>query len=145
MLHMAGGVVVIVLSTVCWGGQVLAWSAPGIAARWGLADVEEDVEAVFWVDGRAEALWDSVALWPMTVAGVLLLVDHAAWPYFGLVGAGSYLYFAGRGIAARLLMRRDGFRIGSARAVTVGLVALAVWGAMAAAVVAAAITSLTNR
>ena len=81
----------------------------------------------------------------MVVAGALLTVDHSAWPYFGLVGGGSYLYFAGRGIATRLTMRARGFRIGNPGNVTTGIIALAVWGAMAAAVIVAAIVELEGR
>jgi len=32
----------------------------------------------------------------MVTAGVLLIVDSPAWPYFGLVGGGTYIHFAGR-------------------------------------------------
>lgn len=143
-MHAVGGLVVIVLSMMCWGGQVLTWLAPDAAIRWGFSEAEHDVEPAFWADVRAEALWDSLALWPMTVAGILLLVDQPAWPYFGLVGGGGYVYFAGRGIAARIVMRRSGLRIGSAHSVAIGLVALAVWGAMAAGVIVAAITALAG-
>ena len=136
------GVVVIALSALCWGGQVLAWLAPATAVRWGLMEAESEVEPVFSADGRGEALWDAIALWPMLIAGVLLAADHSAWPYFGLVGGGSYLYFAGRGIITRIILRRRGFRIGSPPNVTVGLVALGLWGAMACVTIVAAVAAL---
>ena len=96
---------------------------------------------VFWLDSRGEALWDVVILWTMPVAGGLLIVDHGWWPYFGLVGGGSYLYFAGRGIAVRRLLRRGGVRIGSEANVRVGLAALAIWGVMALVTIVAAVVS----
>ncbi|MCP4966206.1 MAG: hypothetical protein GY926_13355 [bacterium] len=65
-------------------------------------EAEDDVEPTFWADIRAEALWDAMTLWVMAAAGVLLIADAAAWPYFGLVGGGMYLYFGGRGISAHL-------------------------------------------
>lgn len=136
------GLTVIALSTLCWGGQVIAWLAPQRAARWGLAESESDVDPVFWADGRGEAVWDALTLWPMVVAGLLLTVDHRAWPYFALVGGGSYVYFTGRGIAARVVMRQQGFRIGTPRNVTIGLVALTVWAVMGAAMIAGAIIEL---
>ena len=139
------GLVVVVLAGLCWAGQVLSWLAPKAAVRWGFMEPEADVEPVFAADGAAEARWDAIILWPMIVAGVLLMLDHQAWPYFGLVGAGSYIYFAGRGIAARLTMRARGFRIGTPNNVTVGLIALAVWGAMAIGVMVAAIVELEGR
>ena len=136
------GVVVIALSMLCWGGQLVSAVAPRTAARLGLADAEADVDPVFWADGRGEALWDAIATWPMVVAGVLLVGDHSAWPYFGLAGGGGYLYFAGRGIVTRLTMQRRGMRIGAPRDVAVGLTALALWGAMAIVTIVASIVAL---
>ena len=77
---------------------------------------------------RGEALWDFLTLWPFVVAGALLLFDHQAWLYFGLIGGSVYLYFAGRGILTRIEMRRAGFRVGDPNNLQLGLVMLAVWG-----------------
>ena len=81
----------------------------------------------------------------MVVAGALLIADDSAWPYFGLIGGGTYAYFAGRGIAARLVMRRRGIRIGTPQNVGVGLTALALWGVMALITIVAAIVALEAR
>ena len=139
------GLVVVILAGLCWGGQVLSWLAPKMAVRSGFKEPEGEVEPVFAADLEAEARWDAVILWPMIVAGVLLAIDHEAWPYFGLVGAGSYLYFAGRGVAARLIMQARGFRIGTPSDITIALIALTVWGVMAASVMVAAIVELEGR
>ena len=131
-----------VLSLVAWGGQLVAVVAPKRAGDLGLADVESDVDRVFWLDGRGEALWDVAILWTMPVAGGLLIAGHGWWPYFGLIGGGSYLYFAGRGIAVRRLLRRNAVRIGSEANVRVGLAALAIWGVMALVTIVAAVVAL---
>lgn len=136
------GLVVLVLSTVCWVGQVISWLAPERATAAGLTEAEANVEPAFWADGRGEARWDSFTLWVMVVAGLMLLVGSSAWPYFGLVGGGMYVYFAGRGIAVRREMSRTGLRIGDSRSVRIGLVALAVWGLMASIAIVAATVSL---
>ena len=141
-MDVAWGLVVVVASTVCWGGQLWSWFAPSSAARAGLADAEDDVDTTFWLDARGEALWDLCTLWVMPVAGVLLVAGHDGWPYFGLVGGGAYLYFAGRGIAVRLIMRRHDVRIGNPSSVRVGLIALALWGSIALITIGAAIASL---
>lgn len=63
------------------------------------------------------------------------------WPYFGLIGGGIYVYFAGRGILARFGMQRGGFRVGDLKTVRLGLIMLAVWGVVGLiTVVTAAIT-----
>ncbi|MCP3853573.1 MAG: hypothetical protein GY698_02415 [Actinomycetia bacterium] len=141
-MKLGWGLVVTVLSLVCWGGQLIAWLAPATAQRLGLMEAETDVEPVYWADIRGEAAWDSLSLWPMVIAGALLMAGQDSWAYFGLVGGGAYLYFAGRGIIVRLAMRRRALRIGGADRVRVGLIALAVWGAMATITIVAALVSL---
>lgn len=143
-MGIAWGIVVVVLSLLGWGGQVVSWLAPAIAARLGLTESEEAVEAVYHADIRGEALWDALVLWTMPVAGILLIADHEAWPYFGLFGAGAYLYFAGRGIVTRLVMQRRGFRIGTAQNVSAGYLFLAVWGVMGGVTAAAAVVALAS-
>ena len=66
-------------------------------------------------DIRGEALRDLLTLWTLLVAGILMIFDAAAWPYFGLVGGGVYACFGGKGIVTRLEMQRRGFRIGTTR------------------------------
>jgi len=140
----AWGLVVTILSLLCWGGQLLSFFVPEVAARFGLIEDKDEVDPAFRVDARGEALWDIFTLWSMVVAGVLLVAGQEAWAYFGLAGGGAYLYFAGRGIIVRLTMRRHGLRIGSTSSVRVGLIALLVWGAMAAITIVAATITLAE-
>ncbi len=138
------GVIVTALSLLCWGGQVIAFVAPDRATRLGLIEDEAEVEAAFWADARGEALWDVATLWSMVVAGVLLVIGAEAWAYFGLAGGGAYLYFAGRGIIVRRMMINRNLRIGTRASVQVGMIALAVWGVMAAITITAAIVDLAR-
>lgn len=143
-MNIIWGIVVVALSLLAWAGQTLAWLSPSTAVRWQLMEPEDEVEPTFWADIRAEALWDTITLWVMAVAGVLLIAGVAAWPYFGLVGGGMYLYFGGRGISARLTMTRRGIRIGTPESVRTGIAFLAGWAAMALITIIAAITALEN-
>jgi len=138
------GVVVVLLSLLSWGGQALSWFSPATAVRWQVMEAEDDVEPTFWADARGEAVWDTFTLWTMVVAGVLLIVGGAAWPYFGLVGGGMYLYFGGRGIFARVAMMRRHLRIGAPANVRLGLIFSAVWAVMALVTIVAAIISLES-
>lgn len=136
------GVVMIALGALAWGGQTLAWLAPTLATRWGLTEAEQEVEPVYHADIRGEARIDAFTLWTMLVAGVLLVLDHEAWPYFGLVGGGMYAYFAGRGVSTRLEMQHDGFRIGSPQGIRVAYAFLVAWGVLALVTIAAAVAVL---
>ena len=136
-------VVLVVFGLLAWAGQTMARFAPGTAEKLNLVEREESVEPVYWSDIRGEALWDFLTLWTLVAAGVLLLIDHESWPYFGLIGGSIYVYFAGRGILTRLEMQRNGFRIGERSNVRLGLIMLAVWGVIGLTTIAVAATSLS--
>ena len=94
-MNIIWGVVLILFTLIlCWLGQVINAIAPNFAAKIGLAEPEADVDPTYFIDGRGEAIWDALILWVLPVAGILLLIDNPAWAYFGLVGAGIYLYFS---------------------------------------------------
>ena len=128
-MHIFLGIVVVVLSLLCWGGQTIAWLAPATAVRFGLMEAEDDVEPAYWADIRGESAWDTLTLWTMVVSGVLLIIDNPTWAYFGLIGGGMYVYFAGRGVFTRVAMKRRGFRVGTPQNVKIGLVLIfaSVW------------------
>jgi len=140
----AFGIIVVVLSLIAWGGQTITWLRPRTAERLTLVEKEDEVEPTYWADIRGEAAWDFLTLWTLVVAGVLLIMNTAAWPYFGLVGGGMYVYFAGRGIFTRTSMQRRKLRVGSDQSVRIGLAALTVWGVMGAATVIVAVVSLSG-
>ena len=141
-MNVLWGVVVTSLSLLAWGGQAIAWFWPATAVRWNLAEAEDDVEPAFWADARGEARWDTLTLWTMVAAGVLLIVDARSWVYFGLVGGGMYVYFGGRGILTRLALMRGGFRVGEPSSVRLGLVMLGVWGVAGAITLVASVAEL---
>ena len=138
------GLVVIALSLLCWGGQAISWFAPATAVRLTLMEAEDSVEPTYFADVRGEALWDTLTLWTMLVAGVLLIVDNPAWAYFGLVGGGMYVYFAGRGIATRRAMQQGGYRVGAAQNVKIGYLFLSIWAVMGLITIAAAVVALSS-
>ena len=138
------GIVLIVLSLLAWGGQTLSWLRPAVAERLTLTEREETVEPAYYADIRGEALWDALTLWILLVAGILLVADVDSWAYWGLVGSGVYLYFAGRGIVTRRAMQRRGLPIGAAQNITAAYALLAVWGAAALITIPAAAVALTS-
>jgi len=141
-MEVFGALVLVGLSLLCWGGQLISWLVPDTAVRLTLMEAEDDVEPTYLADIRGESLWDSLTLWVMVAAGVLFIADISSWAYFGLVGGGMYLYFAGRGVVTRVVMLRRGLRIGAPKNVRVGFVFLGVWALMAVVTMIAASVSL---
>jgi hypothetical protein len=136
------GLIVLALSMLAWLGQVVSWLRPELAVRLSLREADADVEPVYASDIRGEAIWDSLSLWTLPLAGLLLVLDQPVWAVFGLIGGGAYLYFAGRGIITRTVMQRSGFRVGAPQSVRMGYVFLAIWGVMALVTMAAAAAAL---
>jgi hypothetical protein len=121
------GIWLAVISLIGWLGQSLSSFAPILAAKLGMTEAESDVDPAFYADARGEALWDTLILWTLPVAGVLLVLNSAVWAYFGLIGGGMYLYFSGRLILAYRTMQRRGIRIGKPKDVKVKYVFLTLW------------------
>lgn len=139
------GLIVAALSLLAWGGQTISWLAPETAVKWSLMEAEDNVEPTFWADIRGEAPLDFFTLWTMVVAGILLIFDHPTWAYFGLVGGGMYVYFAGRGILSRIAITRRGLRAGSPQNLRIGYLFLAAWGVVGLITIAAAVIALPTQ
>ena len=137
------GAILVILTLVSWLGQIVSASLPTLAARLTLIEPESDVDPAFYVDARGEAIWDALVLWALPVAGLLLMLDSTWWAYFGLSGGGMYLYFAGRGIVARMALRRREIRIGDPGALRLYYVFLTLWGLAALGTIVMAVQDLS--
>lgn len=143
-MAIAWGTLLVLLTVLAWVGQVMSWVAPRAAVRLGLMESPDDVEPVYAADTRGEAAWDALTLWTLPLAGVLLVLGVDTWAYFGLLGGGMYLYFAGRGISTRRVLRSSGYRVGIESSVRVAFVMLSIWGIAAAVTIGAAVVALST-
>ena len=144
MLHIVWGVILVIISSIGYFGQLISAIWPETAEKLGLTEPEADVDPTFHADVRGEAYWDTAILWILPVAGVLLLLNNPIWVYFGLVGGGMYLYFAGRGIVVRRVMQGRGIRIGKPDTLRVGYIFLFLWGLAAIITIILAIAALSS-
>ena len=140
-----GAILIVFTLILCWLGQVINATSPTLAARLGLAEPEADVDPTFYMDGRGEAIWDAMILWTLPVAGILLILNSPFWAYFGLVGGGIYLYFAGRLVVVRLAMQRRGIRIGKPETVRLFNVVGILWGLIGVVTIIMAVAALPLR
>jgi len=137
-----GAILIIFTGILCWLMQAISAFWPAVATKLGVMEPEADVDLTFYVDVQGEAFWDTATLWTLPVAGILLIFNSPWWVYFGLVGGGMYLYFAGRGIAVRLVMQRQGIRVGKPETLKVVYVFLTLWGLIAIVTIIMAVTAL---
>ena len=136
------GIILFIISAIGFVGQLLSAVWPETAVRLGLIESEGDVDPAFYADVRGEALWDTVILWILPAAAVLLIFKNPIWPYFGLVGGGMYLYFAGRGIFVRRVLLSRKIAIGHPANVRSAFIFLAIWGMAAIITMRLAIAAL---
>lgn len=141
-MNIIWGIILFIISSIGYFGQAITAFSPRTATKLGLTEPESDVDPAFYADVRGEAFWDTAILWTLPVAGVLLVLNRPVWVYFGLVGGGMYLYFAGRGIVVRRVMQRRGIRIGIPETLKVIYIFLALWGLAAVITMVMAISAL---
>ena len=141
-MNIVWGIILIIIAGFGYVGQVISTFWPDKAVALGLTESEADVDPTFYADMRGEAYWDTAVLWTLPLAGFLLVLDSPMWAYFGLIGGGMYLYFAGRGILVRWVMRRRDIRIGEPQTLKIAYLFLALWGLVATITIVLAIVAL---
>lgn len=122
------GILLVVFGLIAWGGQVLSALTPKFATKLGLIEPEEDVDHVFYADVRGEAKWDSITLWTLPFAGLLIILNSSLWIFFGIIGGSMYVYFAGRTIFTRLELKRRCIHIGKPNLLKTYYIFVTLWG-----------------
>lgn len=141
-MQLLWGIIVVTLSLLAWGSQFITWVAPRTGARFHFTASDDADEPSYWIDFRGEAPFASVTLWTMVVAGILMILDIEEWAYFGLVGGGMYVYFAGGAIFTRIAARRAGVPLGALPSHRMRYTLLMLWALMGLITIAAAVASL---
>ncbi len=136
------GIFLTALTLIAWVGQTVYAISPRLGAKLGVGEAEADVDPVFYIDARGEAIWDSMIIWTLPVAGVLLTLNNPLWIYFGLVGGGCYLYFAGRNITTLIMLQRRGIRIGTPKNIKTAYLFVTLWGLSAVITIVLAVAAL---
>ena len=140
-MNIIWGAILTIFSMLGWIGQAITAFSPKVAVKLGMTEPESYVDPTFYVDVRGESVWDTMILWTLPVAGILLMLNNSLWAYFGLVGGGMYLYFAGRGITVRLVMQRRGIRIGKPKTLAAIYVFLIFWALIAVVTIIMAVAA----
>lgn len=142
-MNIVWGIIIIVLVLIAWVGQIISAISPETAAKLGVCEPEESVDRTFFVDQRAEAMWDSLTCWILLVAGILLVFNINIWAYFGIIGGSIFFNFSGRGIFTRMAMQRKGIRIGDPKNLKVNYLFLSLWLLMSIVTIIMAIHDLS--
>ena len=122
------GILVIVLGLICWAGQTLVVFAPRLAERLGVGEPEEDLDRSMYLFERySQGIMDILLTWMLPASALMMLLDYNHWPILALVGGGVYLYFPGVFSITRIVLKRDGLKVGSPASETAAYTLGALW------------------
>ena len=143
MLTVVFGVAVIILGLICWLGQSLVVFAPSTAVKLGVGDAEQDVDRSMYLFERfSQGIMDVLLTWLLPASALMMLLGYEYWPILALVGGGVYLYFPGVFSITRIVLKRDGRKIGRPASEITAYVFGTLWTLSAIAMIALAVVEI---
>ncbi len=138
------GIAVIALGLICWLGQTLVIFAPRVAVKLGVGEPEEDVDRSMYLFERfSQGIMDVLLTWILPASALMMLLGYEYWPILALVGAGVYLYFPGVFSITRIVLKRNGMKIGKPASEVTAYVFGALWTLSAICMIALAVVELS--
>ena len=139
------GILVIVLGLICWIGQTLVVFAPDIAVKLGVGEPEQEVDRSMYLFERySQGIMDVLLIWILPAAALMMLLGIDQWVVFALVGGGVYLYFPGVFTITRIVLKRDGKKIGSPASQVTAYVFGTLWTLSAIYMIVLAVAELAD-
>ncbi len=143
MLTTTLGILVIVLGLICWLGQTLVVFAPDVAVKLGVGEPEEDIDRSMYLFERfSQGIPDILLTWLLPASALMMLLGYKLWPILALVGGGVYLYFPSVFSITRIVLKRDGMKVGSPASEVAAYVLGALWTLSAVYMIALAIAEI---
>ncbi len=113
MIRITIGLLCLLFGAFGWFTQLISWTAPALARRLGFQEGERDTDPLYRTAEWWTALWDTLVLWTLAAAGLLIMVRHPFAPWLSLIAAGILLDAGGREAAKYAALRRSGVRTGT--------------------------------
>lgn len=136
-------ILVIVLGLICWLGQTLVIFAPDVAAKLGVGEPEEDLDRSMYLFERySQGIMDVLLTWTLPASALMMLLGNEHWPILALVGGGVYLYFPGVFSITRIVLKRNGMKIGRPASELTAYVFGTLWTLSAIYMIALAVAEL---
>ncbi|MBT8103154.1 MAG: hypothetical protein KJO95_09315 [Gammaproteobacteria bacterium] len=136
-------ILVIVLGLICWLGQALVIFAPRVAVKLGVGEREEDLDRSMYLFERfSQGIMDVLLAWMLPASALMMLLGNEHWPILALVGGGVYLYFPGVFSITRIVLKREGRKIGRPASELTAYVFGTLWTLSALCMIALAVAEL---
>lgn len=134
-MRIALGIVALVFGSANVAAQLISTVDFRLAQRLGLQERREETEPLYSHLELNTARWDLAVLWTLVLAGILMLMDHAWWPWTALIAGGIYVDTGGREMAKLAGLAAEGIKVGSPTERQFGLAFLALLGAVGLALI----------
>ena len=119
---------------------------PHIAEKIGVGEPEEELDRSMYLFERfSQGIPDILLTWMLPASALLMLLDHKLWPILALIGGGVYLYFPAVFSITRIVLKRDGMKIGSPSSQTAAYVLGVLWTLSAIYMIALAVVELAPK
>jgi hypothetical protein len=106
------GWLLVVFPGLLYVGQIISSISFPFAQKLGLQESPDQADSLLQRAERYTAFWDLLTLCWLPLSGILMIVDHSAWPLFAVIGGAIYLDAAGREAAKILSFKHEGIRVG---------------------------------
>ena len=137
-------ILVIILGLICWLGQTLVVFTPNIAVKLGVGEPEDEIDRAMYLFERfSQGIMDILLTWILPASALMMLLGHELWPILALIGGGVYLYFPGVFSITRIVLKKDGRKIGSPASAMTAYIFGALWTLSALYMIALAFAELT--
>jgi hypothetical protein len=90
----------------------------------------------------SQGIMDVLLTWMLPASGLMMLLGNEHWPILALVGGGVYLYFPGVFSITRIVLKREGRKIGRPASEMTAYVFGTLWTLSAACMIALAVAEL---
>ena len=143
MVTTALAVLAIILGLICWVGQTLVVFTPNIAEKLGVSEPEDEIDRSMYLYERfSQGIPDALLTWMLPASALMMLLEHELWPILALVGGGVYLYFPSVFSITRIVLKRDGLKVGTPASQLTAYVLGALWTLSAIYMIALAIAEI---
>jgi hypothetical protein len=107
------GVICVLFGLIGFVGQLISSVDFRLAQKLGLQETDAQTDPLHRHLELNAARWDLAVLWVLPLAGCLMLLGHAWWPFVALVAGGISVDTTGRECVKILGLREHGVKTGS--------------------------------
>ena len=107
------GWILVIFPGILFVGQLISSLNFSFAQKIGLQENPAHADPLVQRAERYVAYWDLVTLGWLPLSGILMLLDHSAWPLMGFFGSAIYIDTAGREAAKNLSLKHHGLQVGA--------------------------------